>query len=454
MTASGVNLPAQDVPRDTIVEKVDCAEFSGQSYALYLPPGYTAAQAWPILYIFDARGRGAMAARNFEDAARRYGYILASSNNSRSDGPVDPNITAIRAMWTDTHSRFSLDPQRAYATGFSGGARVACLMASTAPGTIAGVIGCAGGFHRPPQTTPPFSFFGAVGDKDFNYLELRGLDRTLEKLRAPHRIVVFDGGHSWPPDALCREAVEWMEIRAVREGRVPRDWSEISRLFDSAVERGTALERQGLSEEAFERYEGLAEDFRGLCETSAFEAWCERYGRSSEHARRSRKRAAQEVREAKFLEGLTSVWAEIRSPEEVLPVGRLTEELHIRDLKRQAEQRPPSEETLCAERLLNAEFVQTGFYLPEEFLGRKNFARAILCLSVAAEIRPERPSVWHDLAAAHALAGDTGEAIVNLRKAISAGFADVAALEEDPDFKALREDLRFKEIVEALKGKS
>ena len=55
-----------------------------------------------------ARG-GQLAAERFRPGAEKYGYILASSNNSLSDTSIDPNVEAMRAMWTDTHGRLAID---------------------------------------------------------------------------------------------------------------------------------------------------------------------------------------------------------------------------------------------------------------------------------------------------------------------------------------------------------
>ncbi|HWC65586.1 MAG TPA: hypothetical protein VG777_05855, partial [Thermoanaerobaculia bacterium] len=216
--ASALSAPAPaPFPRNVVVDRVVCADAPSQSYALVLPPGYAAGEKrWPILYLFDARARGPLAARLFAPAAAREGFILASSNDTQSDGPLDPNVTAFRAMWRDTHARFAIDDRRVYAGGFSGGARVATLMASAAPGAVAGVIGCGAGFHKPPAGKPPFDWFGTVGNRDFNYDEMRDLDGALSRLGAPHHLEVFDGEHGWPPADVCDDAIAWMQWRAER----------------------------------------------------------------------------------------------------------------------------------------------------------------------------------------------------------------------------------------------
>src|SRR5436305_9915767 len=159
--------PADTTPRGKVIDKVVCAAKPGESYALYLPSGYIPSRAWPILYVLDPRSRGTLAAERFRAGAETYGYILASSNNSLSDGPVEPNVEAMRAMWTDTHGRFQIDDHRVYAAGFSGTVRSCCTLAPAVPGTIAGIIGAGAGspFHDPPRKGDPFVFFGTLGAK-------------------------------------------------------------------------------------------------------------------------------------------------------------------------------------------------------------------------------------------------------------------------------------------------
>ena len=112
-----------------MVEGVACASDPSQTYTLYLPPGFTNERRWPVLLVFDPRGRSLLAAELFREAAETYGWIIVSSDNTRSDGPLEPNLVAIQALWPEVHSRLPADFDRIYAAGFSGGVAVATLLA-------------------------------------------------------------------------------------------------------------------------------------------------------------------------------------------------------------------------------------------------------------------------------------------------------------------------------------
>src|SRR5262249_49112649 len=112
---------------------------------------------------------------------------------------------------------------------------------------------------------------------------------------------------------------------------------------------------------------------------------------------------------------------------------------------------PGSDDALAAERLLAEVFVQTGYYLSNGYRGEKNWARALLCLSIAAETRPASPYPWYNRAAIEALAGRPERALEDLDEAFARGFVDGAALSKDDDFASLRGTEAFQQRLAKLK---
>ena len=204
-------------PLGQIIDPVISLQDPAQSYALYLPSSYATGRRWPILYCFDPGGRGAIPVALFREAGERYGWIVASSNNSRN-GPWKDVFVAAGAVWDDTHARLRIDDSRVYAAGFSGGARVACGLARLLNVRPAGVIGCGGGL--PEWLAPPdmagIPWYGTVGRNDFNYGEMKDLEKELLRLGFPCQLSVFPGKHSWPPTDLAMAAVAWHEERFIK----------------------------------------------------------------------------------------------------------------------------------------------------------------------------------------------------------------------------------------------
>ena len=254
-------LSAQDLPRGVLIEDLKCLKDATQSYALYLPSTYSADRQWSLLVGFHPGARGRAIVEKYQAAAEQYGYIVAASNTSRN-GPWSVSYAAVRAMLPDLESRFSLNPKRIYLTGHSGGARVA-MQVALGTSNIAGVIASSGGYpDSQPRTRVNFAVFGTAGTEDFNYIEMRMLDR---KLASPHRLAVFSGGHTLPPDDVALEAIEWMELQAMKSGARTRDDALIDRLLKK---RQQLIAESGSGAQTVHLLEALVADFTGLRDVS------------------------------------------------------------------------------------------------------------------------------------------------------------------------------------------
>jgi predicted esterase len=445
---------AKAFPPGEIVPRVVCEADPERSYALYLPTAYSPERTWPLLYLYDPRKRGAVAAERFREAAEAYGWILAASNDTASDDPTAPNASAVNAMWADTHRRFSVDPRRVYASGFSGGARLAILLALQREGEVAGVFAAGGGFpdSASPRSGMRFIFFGAVGSLDFNYGEMRRLDRALAKVGAVHRLAVFDGPHSWCPAPTCRAGIEWLELQAMKGGTRAKDPAVVERLLRERREKAAADESAGRALEAWRRYSEAAEDFRGLTDTTDLGAAATRLAASAAvraaMAEEEKREDSEARRASKLRTDLMSALAEETPP----PVKFLMNRLQLGRLKGEATSDRPEPDRLSAARVLESIFVQTAFYLPRDFAARHDFVRAELTTGIAAELKPDRAgAVFYNLACFRALAGDRKGAIASLRNAVAKGYNDVAAMETDPDLASLREDRGYRALVEEMK---
>lgn len=447
--------PAADFPRGQIVEKVAVEGTPSQSYALYLPSAYTPEKLWPVLYMLDARGNALVPLERFQAAAERFGWILVSSYNSRSDTLDDPNSPAMTAMWNDAVKRFSIDGRRVYATGFSGGARAAVAMAYDLPGRIAGVVGAGAGFadSSAPVKKVPFVYFGTVGDRDMNYYEMRSLEEKLGAAKVAHRIVYFEGGHTWMSPELAGEAVAWMELQAMKSGVRAKDAETIAAWQSAARGRAAALEADGRRTEAFVAYTHAVEDFRGLADVTADEAKAQALGKLPEVQAALKDARRRDARDEATLRSVnTKLRNALAQSEPPLP-ARLTADLGIPELRKKAVSGSP-EERLSAERVLANLRAQTGFYLPEQMFQQRDTARARALLLVRAEIDPDNPLVYYNVAAGAARTGDASRAIQDLEVAVARGFRRFELIDEDTDFDPIRQDEAFRKWLAAARPAS
>jgi poly(3-hydroxybutyrate) depolymerase len=282
--------PAQELQRGTITDPVRCADDPAQTYALFLPSTYSPERQWSLLFAFHPAARGRLMVEKYQAAAEQYGYIIAASNNARN-GPHAVSAAAAQAMSTDVGRRFSIDPRRVYLTGMSGGARVAMGIA-LAGNNIAGVVASSAGYpDSQPRGSVPFPVFGTAGTEDFNYIEMRLLDR---KLSSPHFLAVFQGGHTLPPDDVAAEALEWMELQAMQSRRRSRDEALVARFLEK---RRAKIAAAGPAETVY-LLQAFVSDFKGLVDVSVEAGRLDQLSRQSEV-----KKALKRDREADDGEG-------------------------------------------------------------------------------------------------------------------------------------------------------
>lgn len=337
---------AQELPVGVVIYSQPGLTDPSIQYSIYLPKGYTPEKAWPTLFGFHFEGRGALIVEKYREAAEKYGYIVAASNVSRN-GDWAQSVKAAQSMINDVGQRVSIDPARVYTTGLSGGARLSMHIAMTT-GRIAGVIASSAGFpDGQDRSSLRFPVFMTAGSYDFNYLEMRKLDRTL---KSAHRLAFFEGGHVLPSDEVAMRGIEWMELQAMCANLRPRDEAFIAFLW---ARREKAVQDAGETPEGVRQLQSMVEDFRRLRDVKDVEA------RANDLAKRADVKAAIEAErrsdliEAEIVEGIIRYEIDLVNPAKRNESYTALRQI-ISDLRRSAENQTASVERARARRVLEA----------------------------------------------------------------------------------------------------
>lgn len=449
---------AQSFPRGALTGSVRSQSNPDQHYAVYLPSSYDARTPAPVLFVMDYRGRARVAAEVFVPAAERFGWILVSSNHTSSDESPEPSLVALKAMWTDAHDLFSIDERRLYLAGLSGTARTSTWLATELPGRFAGVIGAAAGFF-PGKTLSgplPFLYFGTAGDVDYNYWEMRELERHLGELQVPYRMEFFSGPHGWMPPSLAMAAIEWMELRAMKSKLRGVDAALVDALWWRDLQTAEMIEEAGRLPAAARRLAAIARDYEGLRPAADLAAITARSAKLSAEPRvsivaeREKASALAHVRQIEaamhtiaraFPRGATAPAEPLATTLTALRVPELLTAADGKDLNA----------ALDAKRLLAELDVQTGFYLPVEAVRTGADTRASYYLDLAKAINPSDPFAWFLRAKIHARGHRTDETLDAVTRAVALGFRTLTALEQDPAFDALRSHPEFRKLLDRVR---
>lgn len=435
------------VPVGVMVENRPSLVDPSAKYTLYVPTQATSGKPSPVLLIFDPRGRATLAAELFRAAADRHGWILVSSNDSRSDGPWEPNQKAIDALWPEIRL-LGIDETRIYATGFSGGAIVSWFLAQ-ATGQIAGIIAVGG--RLPPEIPTKklgFVHFGLAGIWDYNYEEMKGMDALVAKRGQAHRLEIMPGVHSWCSAEMAGLAVDWMELQAMRSHLRPVDpaFVEAAWLADTAAAK--QLEASGNLLEAARRWRAIGRTFEGLRETRGATSEAERIEEIPLYriAQRAEERADARARRynEEVLPHLGAAFAAGALPSYEKLVRRLEVDRLLEVVSK------GGAESEGANRTLAGLYAQTAGRILRQLVSLGRWRDAVTVLRVAIHISPESASPRLNLARAEAHLGHLDAALTALEEAIDRGYADLEALRTDPDLAALRENPATAERLEAV----
>jgi predicted esterase len=417
------------------------------SYALYLPSAYSPVKRWPLLLVFDPFARGEVSVKLFHEAAEKYGFIVAGSNNSRNF--QDPSA-AIRTLWADVKERYAIDPRRIYTAGLSGGARVASSVALACKGCIAAVIANGAGLPSGAATPGPeiADWFLVAGTTDFNYPELLHLKEALDARNAASRLVVYDGPHGWMPKDFAERALAWLQLRAMVKGIAPVDKEFIGRQFEGRLAEAVSAQKAGDILTAARAYREIAQDFSTFRDVKEQEALAKSLAASEEFRKAAKNEKATLDLQDDVTRKIGNLVAGIAQGADartgfIAELQSATNEIYREQRGTQDPARKQAIERGLASAFSYAAESGQQAMLKKDYLAAKDMFQA------GEVILPENAWASYLVATAHAQLGEKKQAIQELKKALEKGMTNPKSL-EDSAFDRIRNDEGFKEVAAKL----
>jgi pimeloyl-ACP methyl ester carboxylesterase len=192
-----------------------------QSYDLFLPQRKDPKKPFPAI-LFVSAGDEPSGWKNYEPICKEKGFVFIGVRGAGNNVDGPKRVRVILDCLDDVRRQFPLDPDRTYATGFSGGGRIACALAFALPEYFGGMIPlCAGGDLRDEQwlrfrAADRLSAALITGEADFNRGEVdRWKGPMWKELGIRTRVWTQPKlGHAVPSTATLAEAVAWLDEAA------------------------------------------------------------------------------------------------------------------------------------------------------------------------------------------------------------------------------------------------
>jgi hypothetical protein len=217
--------------------EIACASNPNWTYHLYLPKFFHTGKKWPVWFIMSpGGGTGGGALDRYKEGADKLGCILALSVQSKNG--FAESDKAIETMAEDVFKRLPVIEELGFTSGFSGGARMAYLLAERDK-RIAGVLACGsgGGVYlsadefREAKLRKSTYVCSLMGTNCFNRNEAV---RSHQDFPDNYRLRFFEGGHAWADSKLIAEGMAIVLGEGLKSSR-NRDLEEIKRDYARAM---------------------------------------------------------------------------------------------------------------------------------------------------------------------------------------------------------------------------
>lgn len=421
---------------DTVV----CASDPSQKYAVYVPSSYDAKKRYPIIYFFDPHGAGNFPLELYKSLADKYGYILAGTYGSQNGMQWKDIEKAVQAFMQDSWQHLSIDNNRIYTFGFSGGARVACSVAIY-DGGITGVAACGGGFpERNPNIRQPFTFIGFVGEKDFNYTEMKQLDNELDQSPLTHQLVVYRGKHQWPPVEVAEQAFQWFDVNAMKMQSMPKNDSIINALKQQFAKQAEGYAKKKDEVNEYFAYKKMINYVGNLVDVGKYTSTMQQLAKTDKVQKYLSDEQTSEQQEMQVEQEFINDLSDKNIDWWKGTVQQLGDYIRKDSL---------SEVALRNERLLSYLSLATYMGAMQAFRAQ-NDAATVHFLELYKMVDPKNPEHSYLYACVYARENNSAKAIGSLEDAVKLGFDDVKRAEADSNFTAIKSAAEFKALIKKM----
>lgn len=189
-----------------------------QSFQLYVPANYKRDRAWPLV-VFVSPGDAPMGWRSWQKVCESRGLLYCEAYRAGNQVPAGRRVRIVLDVLSQVRRDYTIDPDRTYVSGFSGGGRIACTLGYSLPEVFGGIVPICGTNplarldylrHRAQDR---LSVAFVTGEKDFNRLENEKYMMPFVKdVGIRTRLWVVQGlGHAVPGEAILSETVKWLD---------------------------------------------------------------------------------------------------------------------------------------------------------------------------------------------------------------------------------------------------
>jgi len=269
----GIHAQGMKIKKGVIVDSLKIHDSIPETYALYLPKNFEIKGKWPLLAVFDMRGKARDEMAKFISVADQFGYVVAASNAVHDSLSLSENMLRSKKMMDHLINLLPLNKARIYTSGFGDGGRFANLIPilfKDVEGTLS--INAAMANVDLLNAKNPFHYVGIVDKTNFSYSIVLNDKRILDGFKFPNSILI---GKLSKDDLNKRlvQAFYYFELSAMANGNTEKDTVAIEESYQNDLEHINTLIRNKNYLEANRAITETMDVFESLKNTDSLKEW-------------------------------------------------------------------------------------------------------------------------------------------------------------------------------------
>jgi hypothetical protein len=252
------------IPLGSIVDSIPAADTTGNSFSLYLPQDYSEKEQWPIIFVFDPKGRGRAATQLFRTIAEQQSYIIAASNLNLEKDSLQNNIKKVGPFVNQVDGMLPLDRKQVYIAGLAEGGQLATALPFIF-NNVSGVLAVEDAWINTQylNSSNKFMFSAIACDRNNSMNTLKEIVSYLDQEDFPTEMNFYscEKEIEWPSVDVIQNAVTGFTLNAIKEGNRPKDLDLVRTLFNEEVAYAEVLRRRRDYYRAFEKLQQIEEKY-------------------------------------------------------------------------------------------------------------------------------------------------------------------------------------------------
>lgn len=431
------DLPAAEVSTSAPIEKAGnifsfqpCQLDANLHYSVYYPTRFQRKEKFPVLILFDPQGDPDFAIEKYKSLADEYDFILLGSKESKNGNSAEETANIIQTILYQTILIEKIDTNQIFAGGFSGGARVASMLALS-PSGVKGLMLCGAGIPAGSWTgVPPHVVVGIAGNSDMNLTEILNFKTHDPRMMSRYHTIRYTGNHAWPPLAVMENAFIAFSAIAQRDRFIP--------VNISTLEAGLAhLKQQSDSVsstiEKVELHKNMVKNFQGMMDIRKVETELQRLMNSIEY-----KQALSVENEFKQMEEKNRTY--------FLNALGVKDTLWWRTEYERWDSNKSNKSPLAFEEMKSRVrgMISLSTYMSlNRSVAASHKEQCAYFSSIYRMVDPKNTEAWYLSAVSAIMDGNLENALRYLDEAIRLGFNDAARCRMEPAFASIQNDNRF-----------